>query len=766
MKIQSLLILVLLVLGSTLTINGQVKNSNESIEKDFFPFSVWYSGGKARAPMLSKITESSEAEWRKDLKQIKDLGFNTVRTWVEWATCEPEPGKYNFNNLELLMSLAEEVGLRVFIQVYVDSAPDWVAHNFPHALFEAQSGDIVVPQSAPGACMDNREVEDAILNFYKETAKVANKYPNLFGWDLWSEPHIINWASLDYVPNIQFCFCDGTQNRFRNWLKDKYQTLDNLNRAWYRNFTDWNQVEAPRFSTILSYTDFVDWKSFIYEKLVGDMQARYNAVREVDPTSLITAHAVGASLFQSPHVGAGATDDFLMARPLDYYGVSIYPKHNRPEGAWSTTTLRTVMDFTRSANRESGGWFVGELQAGLGTISLLISDPVTSNDHSIWAWSAIAKGAKGVNIYAYYPMSTGYEAGGYGLINLDGTLTERSLNAGKIADVVNRNQELFLKGIPVKAKVGIVYNPLTQMVGGMQRRDYPAAMSQSLIGYYQSFANHNVPVDFIHREHIENHELSQYKLIILPYPIMFTEKAAEGLREFVRNGGYVLAEARFGWNDDRGFASEIIPGLGMHDIFGVREDEVRMREDVTLTLNNSKHPVLEGFKSGDELKGALYSQSVKLLENSNARVLATTTEGDPAIVSSNYGKGEAMLAGSYLGMANFSDIVPNNDKFFINLLNWAKIERPFITSEDGRINDQIEVRLQNIDSGYILFLINHSFNNETVDIDLKVDYDGKFLLRDVINEDSKILNSSGSILKLNLSVNSRNAGVFEINRDE
>ena len=766
MKIQSLLILVLLVLGSTLTINGQVKNSNESIEKDFFPFSVWYSGGKARAPMLSKITESSEAEWRKDLKQIKDLGFNTVRTWVEWATCEPEPGKYNFNNLELLMSLAEEVGLRVFIQVYVDSAPDWVAHNFPHALFEAQSGDIVVPQSAPGACMDNREVEDAILNFYKETAKVANKYPNLFGWDLWSEPHIINWASLDYVPNIQFCFCDGTQNRFRNWLKDKYQTLDNLNRAWYRNFTDWNQVEAPRFSTILSYTDFVDWKSFIYEKLVGDMQARYNAVREVDPTSLITAHAVGASLFQSPHVGAGATDDFLMARPLDYYGVSIYPKHNRPEGAWSTTTLRTVMDFTRSANRESGGWFVGELQAGLGTISLLISDPVTSNDHSIWAWSAIAKGAKGVNIYAYYPMSTGYEAGGYGLINLDGTLTERSLNAGKIADVVNRNQELFLKGIPVKAKVGIVYNPLTQMVGGMQRRDYPAAMSQSLIGYYQSFANHNVPVDFIHREHIENQELSEYKLIILPYPIMFTEKAAEGLREFVRNGGYVLAEARFGWNDDRGFASEIIPGLGMHDIFGVREDEVRMREDVTLTLNNSKHPVLEGFKSGDELKGALYSQSVKLLENSNARVLATTTEGDPAIVSSNYGKGEAMLAGSYLGMANFSDIVPNNDKFFINLLNWAKIERPFITSEDGRINDQIEVRLQNIDSGYILFLINHSFNNETVDIDLKVDYDGKFLLRDVINEDSKILNSSGSILKLNLSVNSRNAGVFEINRDE
>jgi beta-galactosidase len=35
--------------------------------------------------------------------------------------------------------------------------------------------------------------------------------------------------------------------------------------------------------------------------------------------------------------------------------------------------------------------------------------------------------------YAYYPMSSGYEAGGYGLINLDGTITERAVHAGEIA---------------------------------------------------------------------------------------------------------------------------------------------------------------------------------------------------------------------------------------------------------------------------------------------------------------------------------------------
>ncbi len=765
MKIKNLKIYLLFILFLSITTGVQGQKKHERIEKGFFPFSVWYSGGKARAPMLSEITTDSEEEWRADLQQIKDLGFNTVRTWVEWATCEPEPGKYNFDNLHLLMRIANETGLKVFIQIYVDSAPDWVAQNYPYALFEAQSGDKIYPQSAPGACTDNKAVEDAVLNFYSETAKVATAYPNFFGWDLWSEPHIINWASINYIPNVQFCFCSGTRARFREWLKNKYNTLDNLNSAWHRNFQDWGQVDPPRFSTILSYTDFIDWKTFIYEKLVEDMQARYNAIRKVDKTHLITAHAVGASLFQSPHVGAGATDDFLMARPLDYYGVSIYPKHNHPQSAWSVTTLRTVMDFTRSANREKGGWYVGELQAGLGTIALQVSDPVTSDDHRIWAWSAIAKGAKGVNIYAYYPMSSGYEAGGYGLINLDGTLTERAVNAGQIADVVNRNQQLFLNATPVKAEIGIVYNPLTQMVGGMQRRDFPAALSQTLIGYFQTFANHNIPVDFIHREHLENRDFSQYKLIVIPYPIMFTREAASGLRAFVENGGYVLAEARMGWNDDRGYASEIIPGLGMHDIFGVRENEIKMRESIEFTVTDENHPAMQGLEKGSKLMGSLYVESLSMLDNKDVKILATTEEGQPAIVSTLYGKGESMLVGTYMGMANFQEFNSNNDKFFINLLNWANIERPFTTSLDGRTSDQVEVRLQDTKNGYLVFIINHSVRSEEIDINLTMSSDGVYTFRDVINETRKKVKCSNNKLNISARIDCKDVHVIEVTQN-
>src|SRR5207302_2542442 len=62
---------------------GKTTESNQRAPS-FFPVAVWYSGGKARAPMLESITADSPALWKEDLIKIKGLGFNTVRTWVEW----------------------------------------------------------------------------------------------------------------------------------------------------------------------------------------------------------------------------------------------------------------------------------------------------------------------------------------------------------------------------------------------------------------------------------------------------------------------------------------------------------------------------------------------------------------------------------------------------------------------------------------------------------------------------------------------------------
>jgi hypothetical protein len=43
---------------------------------------------------------------------------------------------------------------------------------------------------------------------------------------------------------------------------EEIRDAEKLNVAWHRTFTDWKQVEPPRLGTILTYTDFVDWRVY------------------------------------------------------------------------------------------------------------------------------------------------------------------------------------------------------------------------------------------------------------------------------------------------------------------------------------------------------------------------------------------------------------------------------------------------------------------------------------------------------------------------
>jgi beta-galactosidase len=123
---------------------------------------------------------------------------------------------------------------------------------------------------------------------------------------LWSEPHVINWANPTYIANPEFCFCSNTLRRYRSWLKNKYSTLAALNAAWYRQYSNWDEPELNRMSTILSYTDYIDWKAFIVDKLGEDLRDRYTAANRGAPDRIATSHTAGVGLFASPHWWEGS----------------------------------------------------------------------------------------------------------------------------------------------------------------------------------------------------------------------------------------------------------------------------------------------------------------------------------------------------------------------------------------------------------------------------------------------------------------------------
>lgn len=671
----------------------------------FFPVSVWYGGGRARAPMLESNPTAKKELWRADVRKIKSLGFNTLRCWIDWASGEPREGQYNFDTLDVLLSLAEEEGLRVFVQVYMDSAPAWVGRKYPDSLFVSSNGQSIPPESSPGYCRDHSGVRTSDKNFYKALAAHASRSKAFLGWDLWSEPHVINWANPTFIPNPEFCFCPHTKARFRQWLQSKYSTLDRLNEAWYRRFESWSEVEPNRLSTILSYTDYIDWKSFIAAKLGEDLRDRYEAVKSAAPNSIATSHAAGVGLFSSPHYWEGQSDDWTMARQVDYYGTSYYPKHSAfvdRDPLWRGALL----DFTRSFGYAEGraGFVIGELQSGFGTIALNVSPTVTVADLRIWAASALARGAKGIHFYAFYPMSTGYESGGFGLIHLDGTLTERAREAGAMATLVNRNQKLFLNARPPKAEVAVVYNPLAHFVGGRQRQaayggpqgEVAGIERDSLLGIYKALWPANVPLDFVHIDAITAENLRQYKLLYLPYPLMLPAKSAGVFEAYVRQGGHLVAEARPGWNDERGRASEIIPGMGLHNLFGAREAaiETAPQGKTKLIVDNIGPIPARWYK--------------EVLEPTRGTARARFEDGTIAAVEASLGNGKTLLLGSYPSAAYHSTPTPESAAWFQSLLKWSGVIPPL------QVEGGAEARWLESGNDRLLFLFNHEAEPKTI----------------------------------------------------
>ncbi|MCS6827916.1 MAG: beta-galactosidase [Caldilinea sp.] len=643
----------------------------------FLPIAVWYTGGRTRATMVRPPDADSPRTWKRDLEAIKACGFNTVRCWVDWAGAEPQPGDYRFDALDLLMDLTEQLDLKVICQLYLDSAPDWLVHYYPDCRYVSAGGIPVDSQGAPGYCYDNPGVRTAAERFMVEVARRLAPRPTFYAWDLWSEPHIVQWGYFDYLPQPPvFCYCHHTVQRFRDWLRRRYGALDALNRAWYRTFTSWDVIPAPKFISLMTYTEYIDWIHFIMEKLACDLRWRHDTIRQVDH-HLTTSHSAVPSVLTLPLDEQGSPDDWKMPHSVDIWGTSLYPKHVGAKETGDPSFRAAMLTSTRSACDAVGKpYWLGELQAGHGYVGMFASH-MTAVDARHYTWHALAHGAKGLCFYAWHPMSSGYESGGFGMAHLDGSPSDRAVAAGSIAQVVEQEMEYFVAGKTTPAEVAICWNVHANIMWQCMRQTWHYIPSRSYIGAYRAFFQEHLPTDFIHPDQIVAGELKRYKLLALPFSFMTPRTMAAAIADWVSQGGIVVAEARTGWNDETGYCGDAIPGFGLEKVFGCREQGAQGVDEQSAVQVRivRKHPLLPRLDVGDVLSGARFREALEPL-TPTAEVVGEFEDGAPAIVVNRFGQGWGVFVGTMLSLGFYRFGNEKSGDFLKGLADAAGIRKP------------------------------------------------------------------------------------------
>lgn len=599
-------------------------------------------------------------EHRFHLEKIKnELGFNIIRVWLMWNYVEPRPGEYDFEEIDEILSLCDELDIQVIVQTCLEDAPYWLERQHPEARYvnargvaqELSGNDNHPAGGHPGLCLDNETVVERASAFLTASVTSAKRHRSVIGYDCWNEPHIEpNWNS-DYwatSADLLFCYCPASIAKFRDWLRAKCDSIDALNEAWARAFGYWEDVNPPRRHG--NFADWLDWFRFWFDNLERQQRWRYDVIRAADPERFCMSHSGGVPPMLA-RIEAGI-NNFSLAKPVDLWGTSMAPLCQN----WTTAEAAGCCDVTRSA-ADGKTWWVSEMQAGMAHYSGLLKAARPEPRHiRSTNWLAVAYGAKAILYWCYLSERTGNEAPGYGLIRTSGETTPRAAEAARTWQLIKRFEPLILQHTPPN-DVAILYDPdSSTMLFAQEGND--KWVSYSHLAYYRAVWEEDCYARWVTPEKLSS---VQERLLIIPMHYLISEASAQAIRAYVAGGGTVIAETNFGLFSTNGMQHAQVPPCGLAEVFGLEEEEGYR------TWPGYQAPVNQPF--GGMWRGEEY-QSPAIVFSEPAQTtfraygfltpLRLTTakaigswDGRAFAACNRFGKGQAFFFGTYAGLSMF-----------------------------------------------------------------------------------------------------------------
>ena len=615
--------------------------------------------------------------FERDLELMKKAKCNVMAVGIfSWATLEPEEGVFNFEWLDNVINRLNENGIKTILATPSGARPAWMSHKYPEVLRVSNLKVRNMHGFRHNHCYTSPVYREktAIIN-----GKLAERYANNDAIIMW---HISNEFGGD-------CHCDLCQRDFRLWLKDKYKTLENLNKKWWSNFwshtyTSWDQIESPSpIGENQVHALNIDWKRFVTYKTIDFMKHEINVVKKYNPNIPATTN------FQHYFEGLNY---FKFKDEMDLVSFDCYPEWHSEDNVKEGYKTSAFYDVMRSIKKQP---FVLMENTPSMTNWQRVSKLKKPGMHKLSAMQVVAHGSDTVQYFQWRKGRGSSEKLHGAVVDHYGKEDNRVFrDVSEVGEVLEQITPIV--GARTKAKVAIVYDweNMWALNDSQGPRNIGLDYNEVMLEYYRVFWEKGINVDFVDMEC----EIKDYDLVVAPLLYMLRENYGEVIRDYVNGGGNFVTTYFSGIVDDTdlcylgGF-----PG-GLMDVFGVRSEEVDALFDHQSNTIKMKD------------KEYVCKDICDILELQGAKVLAEYTsdffKGRPALTCNEYGQGKAY----YIAARNEHEF---NKEFFNDIINELNIEKNL----DVELPHGVTVTMRESEDKKYLFIQNFSDDERTVELD-------------------------------------------------
>ncbi|MEZ0536706.1 beta-galactosidase [Caldicellulosiruptoraceae bacterium PP1] len=622
-----------------------------------------------------------------DIRLMKYFNVNAATFPVfSWAKLQPEEDRFDFEWLDKIINLLYENGIYTVLATPTAAQPAWLSKKYPEILPVDEYGRQRKHGARQNYCPNSPVMKEAVRRVAEEMAKHYKDHPSILLW------HISN----EYGP---YCYCEKCEKAFREWLKDKYKTIENLNEKWYtsfwgRTFYDFDEIVVPSFLnehvTLLGTVTCMqalslDYNRFMSDSLLNLFKIEKESIRKYMPDTPITTNLMR---------DYKPLNYYKWAKEMDVVSWDCYPtiKDHPSSIAFQHDIMRGLKDGQPFLLMEQS-----PNQVNWQTYNSLKRPGVMR----LYSYQAVAHGADSVMFFQWRQARGSAEKFHSAMVP---HVMHENTRSGRELKQLGEELKKLNKIIDSKidAKVAILFDwenwwALEYSLGPNNSIRY----SQHVEYFYKSFFKKNIQVDIIN----PRSDLSKYSLIVAPLLYMMNEDISKKIEQYVASGGYLITTYLSGLVDE----NDLIvlggyPGW-LRKILGIWVEEI---DSLYPDMKNSiivNNPSLD-FNGEFEC-----STICDVINLEGANVLATYGKdfykNTPAVTENTFGNGKAV----YIGTKPSEEFL---DKLFDYYLNSLNI-KPILYVPDG-----VEVTKRQYENVYFIFVINHN------DYEIKINLDKEY----------------------------------------